>query len=103
MLVPPREFRTNAAAEPKSVAPKKAYKMNEASKKKPAKPIARASTPTAWIVIAPLDYGWTHSPLCSPLLMRRNGVPQNYQKRQKCRPTTFLSGPPLEQGRHLIS
>jgi hypothetical protein len=77
--------------------------MNEASKKKPAKPIARARTPTAWIVIAPLDYGWTHSPLCSPLLMRRNDVPQNYQKRQKCRSTIFLSGPPLEQGGHLIS
>ena len=66
MLVPPSEVRTNAAADPKSVAQKKAYKMNDASKKKPAKPIARARTPTAWIVIAPLDYGWTHSPLVHP-------------------------------------
>jgi hypothetical protein len=55
MLVPPREFKTNAAAEPKSVAQKKAYTMNEASKKKPNKPIARTITPTAWIVIGPLD------------------------------------------------
>src|SRR5579871_330248 len=46
MLRPPRDSRINAAADPKTVAQKNAVTMNDGSRTRPIKPIARAIIPT---------------------------------------------------------